>query len=131
MALFALFLAALGRAHTSGRDIACACFGGNSAELETVGAHSIVRTALLFVLATMAVFPAAHGRPFAVAGLAAILGALVALASELTRLLGPLRRQTAAILKQLAASQSAPPGAGPDKASTDQTALAPHPTALP
>jgi hypothetical protein len=102
MILFAVFLAALASAYLRGRDIACACFGGSS-ELETVGAHSIVRTALLFVLAAVAVSPAAGARPFDVAGFAAILAALVALVSELTRLLGQLRRATAAIVDQLAA----------------------------
>ena len=41
------------------------------------------------------------------AGLAAILAALVAMASELTRLLGRLRRATAAIVEQLAADSAA------------------------
>ncbi|HEY2578715.1 MAG TPA: MauE/DoxX family redox-associated membrane protein [Streptosporangiaceae bacterium] len=103
-ALFMLFLGALGSAYARGRNIACACFGGSSTELETVGAHSIVRTALLLVLAAVAVFPASSGRPFVVGGLAVVLAALVALVSELTRLLGPLRRETAAILGQLTAS---------------------------
>lgn len=102
MILFVLFLGALASAHARGRHIACACFGGNS-ELEMVGAHSIVRTALLLVLTVVAVFPASGGRAFAVAGFAAILAALVAMASELTRLLGRLRRATAAIAGQLAA----------------------------
>jgi hypothetical protein len=102
MILFALFLIALASAYLRGRDIACACFGGSS-ELELVGAHSIVRTALLLVLAVAAVFPVSGGRPFAVAGLAAVLAALVALASELTRLLGQLRRATAVIAQELAA----------------------------
>jgi hypothetical protein len=99
--LFALFLAALASAYVRGRNIACACFGGDS-ELETIGAHSVVRTGLLFALATVAILPASGGRPFDVAGLAAILAALVALASELTRLLGQLRRATAAVIEELA-----------------------------
>jgi uncharacterized membrane protein YphA (DoxX/SURF4 family) len=103
MILFAVFLAALASAYGRGRNIACACFGGNS-ELETVGAHSIVRTALLLALATVAVLPASGGRPFDVAGFAAILAALVAVTSELARLLGRLRRETAAIVEQLAVS---------------------------
>jgi Methylamine utilisation protein MauE len=102
MILFVLFLGALASAYARGRHIACACFGGNS-ELEMVGAHSIVRTALLLVLAVVAVFPASGARAFEVAGFAAILAALVAMASELTRLLGRLRRATAAIVDQLAA----------------------------
>jgi len=55
----------------------------------------------------VAVFPASGARPFEVAGLAAILAALVAMASELTRLLGRLRRATAAIVEQLAADSAA------------------------
>jgi putative oxidoreductase len=106
MVLFAMFLVALSSAYVRGRDIACACFGGNS-ELETVGAHSIVRTALLLVLAAVAVLPASGARPLAAAGLAALLAALVAIISELTRLLGQLRRATAAIVEQLAARQAA------------------------
>jgi hypothetical protein len=106
MVLFAVFLAALASAYVRGRDIACACFGGDS-ELETVSAHSIVRTGLLFVLAAVAVLPAAGGRPFDIAGLAVILAALVALASELTRLLGPLRRATAAVVDELASRPAA------------------------
>lgn len=105
--LFVVFGGALASAYARGRNIACACFGGNS-ELELVGAHSIVRTALLLALAVVAVFPASGGgRPFEVAGLAAILAALVAMASELTRLLGRLRRATAAIVEQLAADSAA------------------------
>jgi hypothetical protein len=104
--LFAVFGGALASAYARGRNIACACFGGNS-ELELVGAHSIVRTALLLALAVVAVFPASGGQPFEVAGLAAILAALVAMASELTRLLGRLRRATAAIVEQLAADSAA------------------------
>jgi uncharacterized membrane protein YphA (DoxX/SURF4 family) len=104
--LFVLFLVALASAYARGRHIACACFGGNS-ELEMVGAHSIVRTALLLALAIVAVFPAPGGRAFDVAGFAAILAALVAMASELTRLLGRLRRATAAIVEQLAADSAA------------------------
>jgi methylamine utilization protein MauE len=104
--LFAVFGGALASAYARGRNIACACFGGNS-ELELVGAHSIVRTALLLVLAVVAIFPASGGQPFEVAGLAAILAALVAMASELTRLLGRLRRATAAIVEQLAADSAA------------------------
>jgi hypothetical protein len=106
MALFAAFLAALAHAYARGRDIACACFGGDS-ELETVGAHSIVRTGLLFALATVAVLPATGGRPFAIAGLAVLLAALVALASELTRLLGQLRRATATLVEELASRPAA------------------------
>ena len=104
--LFAVFGGALASAYARGRNIACACFGGNS-ELELVGAHSIVRTALLLALAVVAVFPAPGARPFEAAGLAAILAALVAMASELTRLLGRLRRATAAIAGQLAADSAA------------------------
>jgi hypothetical protein len=106
MVLFAVFLAALASAYARGRDIACACFGGDS-ELETVGAHAIVRTGLLFVLAATAVLPATAGRTFGTAGLAVILAALVALASELTRLLGPLRRATAAVVEELAGRPAA------------------------
>ena len=107
--LFVLFLAALGSAYTRGRSIACACFGGSSTELETVGAHSIVRTASLLVLAAIAVVPASRGRSFDIAGLAAILAALVALVSEMARLLGPLRQETAAILGEFTASSSPGP----------------------
>ena len=106
MVLFAAFLAALGSAYARGRNIACACFGGDS-ELETVSTHSIVRTGLLFALAAVAVLPAAGGRPFDIAGLAVILAALVALASELARLLGQLRRATAAIVDELARKPAA------------------------
>ena len=101
MLLFAVFIAALVSAYARGRSIACACFGGDS-ELETVGAHSIVRTGLLFVLAVAAVLPASAGRPLDVAGFAVLLAVLVALVSELTRLLGRLRRATAALVEELA-----------------------------
>jgi len=50
---------------------------------------------------TLAMLPAHAGRPLEVAGFAAILAALVAVASELARLLGPLRRATGTILEQL------------------------------
>jgi hypothetical protein len=106
MVLFAMFLVALSSAYARGRNIACACFGGNS-ELETVGAHSIVRAALLLLLAAVAILPASGGRLLDAAALAALLAALVAIISELTRLLGQLRRATAAIVEQLAARQAA------------------------
>lgn len=101
MILFAVFLVALSSAYVRGRNIACACFGGDS-ELETVGVHSIVRTGLLFALATVAVLPASGGRPLDIASFAVILAALVALVSELTRLMGRLRRATAAVVDELA-----------------------------
>jgi Methylamine utilisation protein MauE len=107
MILFVVFAGALASAYARGRNVACACFGGDS-ELELVGAHSIVRTALLLALAVVAVLPAsAPPRPFEVVGLAAILAALVAMASELTRLLGPLSQATASIVEQLAADSAA------------------------
>ena len=98
--LFAVFLAALATAQARGGNIPCACFGGNS-ELETVGVHSLVRTALLLVLAAAAMLPSHGGRPLEVAGLAAVLAALGAVVTELARLLGPLRRATGTILEQL------------------------------
>jgi hypothetical protein len=106
--LFALFLAALLSAFARGRKIACACFGG-SGELETVGIHSIVRTAMLLVIAGVAVIPAYPVRPFAVPAFAftVILAALVALVSELARLLGPLRKATASIVRELNAAAAA------------------------
>jgi uncharacterized membrane protein YphA (DoxX/SURF4 family) len=106
MILFGVFLVALSSAYVRGRNIACACFGGDS-ELETVGAHSIVRTGLLFVLAAVAVLPAAGGRPLDVAGFAVLLAALVALAGELTRLMGSLRRATAVVVEELATRPAA------------------------
>jgi Methylamine utilisation protein MauE len=101
--LFAVFLAALATAQARGRNIPCACFGGNS-ELETVGVHSLVRTALLLVLAAAAMLPSHGGRPLEVAGLTAVLAALVAVVTELARLLGPSRRATGVILEQLSAT---------------------------
>jgi putative oxidoreductase len=106
MILFAVFLVALSSAYMRGRTIACACFGGDS-ELETVGAHSIVRTGVLFAFATVAVLPVPGGRPLDIAGFAVILAALAALVSELTRLLGRLRRATAALVEELAQGPAA------------------------
>ena len=102
LAVFLLvpFLAALAIANSRGKKIACACFGGNG-ELETVGAHSLTRTGLLLALAATAMFPSHGERPLEVAGFAAILAALVAVVSELARLLGPLRRATGSILDEL------------------------------
>jgi hypothetical protein len=101
--LFMLFLVALASAWGRGQKIACACFGGDS-ELETVGVHSLVRTALLLVLAVVAIIPVHGAHPLEVLGVAAILAAFVAAASELARLLGPLRRETRIILEQLSAT---------------------------
>jgi hypothetical protein len=111
--LFAIFLAALLSAFTRGRKIACACFGG-SGELETVGIHSIVRTAMLLVIAGVAIIPSHPVRPPALTAFAftAILAALVALASELARLLGPLRKATASIVRELDAASAASKPAG-------------------
>ena len=101
--LLVVFLAALVSAQSGGRNIACACFGGNG-ELETVGPHSLVRTGLLLAFAIVAMLPSHGARPLEVAAFAAVLAALVALVSELARLLGPLRRATGAILEQLNAA---------------------------
>jgi hypothetical protein len=111
--LFALFLAALLSAFARGRKIACACFGG-SGELEIVGIHSIVRTAMLLVIAGVAIIPAHHVPPPAATAFAftAILAALVALVSELARLLGPLRKSTATIVRELNAAAAASKRAG-------------------
>lgn len=106
--LFVLFLAALLSAFARGRKIACACFGG-SGELETVGIHSIVRTAMLLVIAGVAIIPSYPVRPLPVTAFAftAILAALVGLVSELARLLGPLRKSTASIVRELNAASAA------------------------
>ena len=111
--LFVLFLAALLSAFARGRKIACACFGG-SGELETVGIHSIVRTAMLLVIAGVAIIPSYPVRPIAVTAFAftAILAALVGLVSELARLLGPLRKSTASIVRELNAAAAASKRAG-------------------
>jgi hypothetical protein len=111
--LFGLFLAALLSAFIRGRKIACACFGGSS-ELETVGIHSIVRTVMLLVIAGIAIIPSHPVRPPALTAFAfaAILAALVALASELARLLGPLRKATASIVRELNAASAASKPAG-------------------
>ena len=106
MFLFVVFGGALASAYARGRHIACACFGGNS-ELELVGAHSIVRTALLLALAVVAVFPApgAGGRWRWPAWRRSWRRSWPG--EELTRLLGRLRRATAAIVEQLAADSAA------------------------
>ena len=111
--LFVLFLAALLSAFARGRKIACACFGG-SGELETIGIHSIVRTAMLLVIAGVAIIPSYPVRPLAVTAFAftAILAALVGLVSELARLLGPLRKSTASIVRELNAASAASKRAG-------------------
>jgi hypothetical protein len=101
--LFLTFLVALVSAQARGRHIACACFGGNG-ELETVGPHSTVRTALLLILAFAAMIPAHGGQPIEVLGLAAVLAVLVAVLSELSRLLGPLRRASRSIVEELTAA---------------------------
>lgn len=101
--LFLTFLVALVSAQARGRHIACACFGGNG-ELETVGSHSIVRTALLLILAFAAILPAHGEHPLEVLGLTAVLASLVAVLSELARLLGPLRRACRSILEELTAT---------------------------
>jgi Methylamine utilisation protein MauE len=100
--LFATFLAALMSARARGANIACACFGGNS-DLEKVGAHSLVRTGLLLALAVVALSPSSGAQPLVVLGLAAILGALVALCSELVRLMGELRVATRDVIQELEA----------------------------
>lgn len=101
--LFGMFLAALSSAQARGRRIACACFGG-SGELETVGPHSLVRTALLLALAILSALPAHYQRPLGLAAFAILLAVLVAVISELARLLGPLRRASVSIIAQLDAA---------------------------
>ncbi len=101
--LFLMFLGALVSAQARGRQIACACFGG-SGELETVGPHSIVRTSLLFMVALLANIPIHKAQPIEIVVLAALVAALVALASEIARLFGPLRRTTNSILEQFKAT---------------------------
>lgn len=101
--LLAVFLTALINAHLRGRNIACACFGGDG-ELETIGPHSIVRTGLLLVLASVATASSPVDRPLETVGVAAIFAALLALLSEMARLLGPLRQTTTAIVAQMTAA---------------------------
>lgn len=98
--LFAAFLAVLTIALAKGRAVPCACFGG-SGELETIGRHSQVRAALLLGLAMLATLHTGPDLSVAALGLAALLAALVALISEMARLLGPSRAATATILSHL------------------------------
>ncbi|MGH8515507.1 MAG: MauE/DoxX family redox-associated membrane protein, partial [Gammaproteobacteria bacterium] len=51
--LFTIFLAALVAAWIQGRELECGCFGGSN-ELDSVGAHSVVRTVMFSVLAVVA-----------------------------------------------------------------------------
>jgi hypothetical protein len=88
--LIAIFLAAMSLALARGRRIACACFGGRG-ELDTVGVPSLLRTALLGVIAVISLLarPAAvHPAPLLVA---ALLLVLVFLLAETARLLPPGR----------------------------------------
>jgi Methylamine utilisation protein MauE len=100
--LFTVFVVVLAHALRSGREIACSCFGGNG-ELETVGAHSLVRAGLLLTLAAVALLPSKAGAAPEIAAVAAMLGALVAVLSETTRLFGPLRKTTTLIIAQILA----------------------------
>jgi hypothetical protein len=83
--LTAAFLAAMLTALARGRRIPCACFGGGG-QLDTVGLSSVLRTALLGVIAVMSLL----GRPTAiqlpqllVAGLLLVLVFLLAEAARL------------------------------------------------
>lgn len=100
--LFAVFLLALASAQLRGREIACACFGGDG-ELETIGTHSLVRTGLLLVLAVMASIPGRSGGVADVVALAVALGALIMVLSEVARVYGPLRASTSNIVAELVA----------------------------
>ena len=91
--MLATFCGALAYTWGTGREVACGCFGGGS-EIEVVGLPSIVRTGLLAALSGLAVAAGSMSSPFAVAGLAVLLGLLLALCSELSRLLGPMRHAT-------------------------------------
>lgn len=99
--LLALFLIALVSAWRRGRAITCACFGGR-AELDTVGAHSVVRTTALLALALIAASPASSTVAPRSMLLAILLGLAVFEVAELVRLVGSVRRDAQAIAAMLA-----------------------------
>lgn len=105
VALFVLFSIALGSALVRGAKIACACFGGGG-ELETVGLNSLVRTVLLLACAVLAGFSSSDGTASSAAALAVLFVVLVALSSELARVLGPLRHTTTMLIDRLAAEST-------------------------
>jgi uncharacterized membrane protein YphA (DoxX/SURF4 family) len=84
--LMVVFLVAISITLARGRRVPCACFGGEG-ELDTVGPPSVLRAALLGVIAVVSLL----GRPTATQlpqlPVAAMLLALVFLAAETTRLL--------------------------------------------
>jgi hypothetical protein len=86
--LLATFVLAMVISLARGRRIACGCFGASS-DLDIVGAASVVRAVLLFVLAGVASVPTASSPvgPVTTVMLAAIFGAVVFLGSEFARLL--------------------------------------------
>jgi hypothetical protein len=90
------FLVAMSIALARGRRIPCACFGGEG-ELDTVGLPSLLRTALLGVIAVVSLLgrPTATQPPQLLA--AALLLMLPFLLAETTRLLSrrPLPEESA------------------------------------
>lgn len=88
--LMMVFLVAMSTALARGRRIPCACFGGGG-ELDTVGLPSLLRTALLGVIAVVSLLgrPAPTRLPALL--VAALLLAMLFLLAETTRLFS--RRQ--------------------------------------
>lgn len=94
LVLTAAFAVAVWFPWHQGREVACACFGGES-ELDTVALHTFVRALLLACFAALAAFPERqtlmHDVPAAV-----VLAALLVLATEVTRVATNLRESAAA-----------------------------------
>jgi len=86
--LMAVFLVAMSIALARGRRIPCACFGGGG-ELDTVGLPSLLRTALLGVIALVSMLARPTVIKLPQLLVAALLLALVFLLAETTRLLSP------------------------------------------
>jgi hypothetical protein len=104
--LLLAFTSAQLHAFLTGRRIACACFNATD-PLETIGAHSIVRTVVLLALAATAALSGGAGFSAHVVLVALLLGTLVALVAETVRLLvdlAPITRALAASVQPVGGS---------------------------
>lgn len=90
LALFSLFLVVLVLTLRRGRAIACGCFGG-SGELDTVGAHSVLQTALFAILAVIVIASPSQGFHTISVLLAALMALIIFLAGETVRLFSDVR----------------------------------------
>lgn len=116
--LLGTFLAALAIARIRHIEVSWACFGGDS-DLDTVDFHSLLRTAMLWGLAIIALVAPAGGDYRQAAALAPLFALVVSLSSECARLYTDLRVRSTRLAESMGVRRVQPDA---DLASTADTA---------